>query len=62
MTGAGVRPGVGVVPRIRSGRNGVMTYEDDVIELGVASEETLGGEGQMPDFVREIPQTGLSDD
>ncbi|MFD1105397.1 MULTISPECIES: benenodin family lasso peptide [Sphingomonadaceae] len=39
-----------------------MTYEDDVIELGVASEETLGGEGQMPDFVREIPQTGLSDD
>lgn len=62
MTGADVHPGVGVVPRTRSGRNGVMTYEDDLIDLGVASEETLGGEGQMPDFVREIPQTGLSDD
>lgn len=39
-----------------------MTREDDVIDLGVASEETLGGEGQLPDFVREIQQTGLSDD
>ncbi len=62
MTGAGAHSGVGVVPGIRRRRNGVMTYEDDVIDLGVASEETLGGEGQMPDFVREIPQTGLSDD
>jgi hypothetical protein len=39
-----------------------MNREDDVIDLGLASEETLGGEGQMPDFVREIPQAGLSDD
>ncbi|MDC7810942.1 benenodin family lasso peptide [Sphingomonas koreensis] len=39
-----------------------MKREDDVIDLGVASQETLGGEGTMPDFVREIPQTGLSDD
>jgi hypothetical protein len=39
-----------------------MNREDDVIDLGVASEATLGGEGEMPDFVREIPQTGLSDD
>ncbi|GAA4824331.1 hypothetical protein GCM10023232_22650 [Sphingosinicella ginsenosidimutans] len=39
-----------------------MTREDDVIDLGVASETTLGADGQLPDFVREIPQTGLSDD
>jgi len=62
MTGAGAHPGVGVVPRIRSRRNGVMNREDDVIDLGVASEETLGGDGQLPDFVREMQQTGLSDD
>ncbi len=62
MTGVGARPGVGVVPRIRSRRNGVMNREDDVIDLGVASEETLGGDGQLPDFVREMQQTGLSDD
>jgi hypothetical protein len=39
-----------------------MNREDDVIDLGVASEETLGGDGQLPDLVREIPQTGLSED
>lgn len=39
-----------------------MTREDDVIDLGVASETTLGADGELPDFVREIPQTGLSDD
>lgn len=62
MTGAGARQGVGVVPHIRSTRSGDMTREYDVIDLGVASEETLGGDGELPDFVREIPQTGLSDD
>jgi hypothetical protein len=39
-----------------------MNREDDVIDLGIASEATLGGEGKMPDLVREIPETGLSDD
>lgn len=39
-----------------------MNREDDVIDLGVASEETLGGDGQLPDFVREMQQAGLSDD
>ena len=39
-----------------------MDRENDVIELGVASETTLGADGQLPDFVREIPQTGLADD
>ncbi|MDF2381756.1 benenodin family lasso peptide [Nostoc ellipsosporum NOK] len=39
-----------------------MAYEDDVIDLGVASEETLGGDGKLPDLVREIPETGLSDE
>lgn len=39
-----------------------MNREDEVIELGAASETTLGGAGLLPDFVREIPQTGLADD
>lgn len=39
-----------------------MNREDDVIDLGVASEETLGGPGLLPDFVRQIEQTGLSED
>lgn len=52
-----------VVLHVRSEEeSGIMAYEDDVIDLGVASEETLGGDGELPDFVREIPQTGLSDD
>lgn len=33
------------------------------IELGSASEATLGGKGQSTDLVREIPATaGISDD
>ena len=32
------------------------------IELGTASEQTLGAKGDLSDFVREIPATGLSDD
>jgi hypothetical protein len=39
-----------------------MTCEDDVIDLGAASEQTLGGDGKLPDLVREIPETGLSDE
>lgn len=39
-----------------------MNREDELIDLGVASEQTLGGEGKMPDLVREIPETGLSDE
>lgn len=42
--------------------SGTMNREDELIDLGVASEETLGGEGKMPDLVREIPETGLSDE
>ena len=32
------------------------------IELGVASEQTLGAEGRFSDLVGEIPPTGISDD
>jgi hypothetical protein len=39
-----------------------MNREDDVIDLGVATEETLGGPGLLPDFVRQIEQNGLSED
>lgn len=39
-----------------------MNREDELIDLGVASEETLGGAGKMPDLVSEIPETGLSDE
>lgn len=49
--------------QIRSDReSGIMTHEDDVIDLGVASETTLGGDGKLPDLVREIPEMGLSDE
>ncbi len=33
-----------------------------LVELGTASEQTLGAKGDLSDFVREIPATGISDD
>lgn len=33
-----------------------------LVELGAASEQTLGAKGNLSDFVREIPTTGISDD
>jgi hypothetical protein len=38
-------------------------YEQrELVDLGSASEQTLGGEGYSADLVREIPKTGISDD
>jgi hypothetical protein len=34
----------------------------ELVELGAASEQTLGGEGYSIDLVREIPKTGISDE
>lgn len=34
----------------------------ELVELGTASEQTLGAKGDLSDFVREIPSTGISDD
>lgn len=34
----------------------------DLIDLGPASEQTLGSEGEATDLVRYIPKTGISDD
>lgn len=34
----------------------------ELIDLGAVSEQTLGAKGDLSDFVREIPQTGISDD
>lgn len=36
--------------------------DDVVVELGVASEETMGGGGNVPDLSIGAPYTGLSDD
>jgi hypothetical protein len=33
-----------------------------LIDLGAASEQTLGADGYSFDLVREIPKTGISDD
>jgi hypothetical protein len=34
-----------------------------LVDLGTASEQTLGAKGDLSDFVREIPgTTGISDD
>lgn len=33
-----------------------------LIDLGAASEQTLGADGRFSDLVGEIPQTGISDD
>jgi hypothetical protein len=33
-----------------------------LIELGQAVRLTLGAKGDLSDFVREIPSTGISDD
>lgn len=38
-----------------------MNHEEELIDLGQASEATRGGAGMLPDFVREIPEAGLSD-
>lgn len=34
----------------------------DLIDLGKAGEQTLGAKGNLSDFVREIPSTGISED
>lgn len=34
----------------------------ELIELGAASEQTLGADGYSIDFVRELPKTGISDE
>lgn len=34
----------------------------ELVELGAASAQTLGAKGELTDFVREIPNTGISDD
>ncbi len=36
--------------------------QHDLIDLGSASEQTLGATGRFPDLVGEIEQTGISDD
>jgi hypothetical protein len=36
--------------------------EPGIIELGVASEATQGGEGPLPEFVRDMSVTGLAKD
>ena len=36
--------------------------QQELIDLGAASEQTLGAEGRYFDLVGEIPPTGLSDD
>jgi hypothetical protein len=33
-----------------------------LVDLGAASEQTLGAEGYSFDLVREIPKTGISED
>jgi hypothetical protein len=33
-----------------------------LVTLGSASRRTLGAKGNLSDFVREIPSTGISDD
>lgn len=33
-----------------------------LVELGAASKQTLGAKGDLSDFVREIPSSGISDD
>lgn len=33
-----------------------------LVELGAASERTLGADGYSFDLVREIPKTGISED
>lgn len=38
-------------------------YEQhELIDLGAASEQTLGATGDFPDLVGRIEQTGISDD
>ena len=34
----------------------------ELVNLGAVSEQTLGAKGNLSDFVREIPTTGISDD
>lgn len=36
--------------------------QQNLVDLGAASEQTLGAKGNLSDFVREIPGTGISDD
>lgn len=36
--------------------------EHELVELGAASEQTLGADGYSIDFVRELPKTGISDE
>lgn len=34
----------------------------ELVDLGAASEQTLGADGYSIDFVRELPKTGISDE
>jgi hypothetical protein len=34
----------------------------ELVDLGSVSEQTLGAKGNLSDFVRDIPTTGISDD
>lgn len=34
----------------------------ELVDLGTASDQTLGAKGDLSDFVREIPTTGISED
>lgn len=36
--------------------------QSELIDLGTASELTLGANGNLSDFVREIPQMGIEDE
>ena len=38
------------------------TKQRELIDLGPASEQTLGGKGTSTDLVREIPALGISND
>lgn len=36
--------------------------QQPLVDLGAASEETLGAEGISTDFVRDLPKNGISDE
>lgn len=36
--------------------------QSELIDLGAVSAQTLGAEGELTDFVRAIPKTGISED
>lgn len=38
------------------------TERQELVDLGAASEQTLGADGKYIDFVRDLETTGISDD